>query len=200
LSLVGAGGRGVFGEKTTDESTVRSNSGSGGDHDEVSLGVFFGHEHDLSGWSGHGNSVTGGGVAKEVGADSLLGWVIGLQFRVPVGCATDAKGSGLSGQIISVTRGGDGVKTNGVVLFGSRSLSWGDDTPGLSLPVRHVTFMVDDDVASLSGSLGSNNTLGGDNLSGERGLNLECVHGNILLVVVRLGLEEILGGDLRAKE
>jgi len=60
--------------------------------------------------------------------------------------------------------------------------------------------MVDDDVASLSGSLGSNNTLGGDNLSGERGLNLECVHGNILLVVVRLGLEEILGGDLRAKE
>jgi hypothetical protein len=200
FSLVCAGGRGVFGEKTTDESTVRGNSGSGGNHDEIGLRVFFRHEHNLSRRSSHGDLGTRGGVAKEVGADSLLDWVISLQFRAPVGGTTDTKGSGLSGHVISVTRGGDGVKTDRVVLFGTCFLSRGDDTPRLSLPVRHITFMVDDDVASLSGSLRSNNTLGRDNLSGERGLDLEGVHRNILLVIVRLGLEEILGGDLGAKE
>jgi hypothetical protein len=60
--------------------------------------------------------------------------------------------------------------------------------------------VVDDDVASLSSSLGSDNALGGDNLSGERGLDLPDIHRNGGLVIVRLGLEEILGGDLGATE
>ena len=199
FSLVGGSGRGVFGEKTTDESTVRGNSGSGGNHDKVGLRVFFGHEHNLSGRSGHLDFVTRDGVAKEVGADSLLGWVIGLEFGAPVGSTTNTKGSGLSGHIISVTRGGDGIKTNGVGLS-VLLLSRGDDTPGLAFPVRHITIVIDDKMASLSGSLGSDNALGGDNLSGERSLRLEGVHRDDGLVIVRLALKEILGGDLGAKE
>ena len=78
--------------------------------------------------------------------------------------------------------------------------TWGDNTPGLSLDVGEVTIVVDDDVASLSGSLRSNNALGGDNLSGERRLVLVGVHRDGGLVIVRLGLEEILSGDLGAAQ
>mmetsp|Transcript_8162 Transcript_8162/g.18080 ORF Transcript_8162/g.18080 Transcript_8162/m.18080 type:complete len:391 (-) Transcript_8162:65-1237(-) len=199
LSLVGTGGGGVLRKQTADESTVRGNSSSGGNHDEVGLGVLLGHEHDLSGGSGHGEFVTGGGVAQEVGADSLLGWVVGLEFWAPVGGTTNAKGSGLSGHVVSVTGGGDGVKTNRVGLSVLFSGTRGDDTPRLSLPVREVTFMIDDDVASFSGGGRSNNALGGDNLSGVRGLVLVDVHGDGGLVIVWLGLEEILSGNLGAE-
>jgi hypothetical protein len=66
------------------------------------------------------------------------------------------------------------------------------DTPGLSLPVREVSIVVNDDVISLTGSLGSNNFLRGDNLSSERSLVLVHVHGNSGLIKVRLGLKEVL--------
>ena len=192
FSLVGIGGRGVLSEKTADESTVRGNSGSGGNHDVVSVGVFFGHKHNLSRGSSHLDFVTRLGVAQKVGADSLLGGVLGLEVGAPVGGTTDAKGSSLSGHIISISGRGDGVKTNRVGLSILLTVAWGDYSPGLSLPVREVTIMVDDNVASLTSGLGSDNSLSGDNLSGERSLVLVSVDRNSGLVIVRLGFKEVL--------
>ena len=67
-----------------------------------------------------------------------------------------------------------------------------NDTPGLSLPVREVSLVVDDDVASLTSCLRSDNTLGRDNLPSEGGLVLVGVDRDRGLVPVRLGLQEIL--------
>ena len=72
------------------------------------------------------------------------------------------------------------------------ALARGDDSPGLSLPVGHVTIVVHDDVASLSGSLGADDTLGRDNLGGEGSLVLEDVDGDCRLIIVRFSLEEVL--------
>ena len=198
FTLVGGGGGCVFGEQTTDESTVRGDTGSGGNHDKVGIGVFFGDEHNLSGRSGHHDFVTGVGVAKEVGADTGLGWIVGLEFWAPVVGTTDAQGSGLSGLVVTVTTGGDGVKTDRVGLSVLFSVARGHDTPGLSFPVRKVSIVIDDDVASLAGGLGSDNALGGDNLSGERGLVLPDVHGNSRLIIVWFGLKEVFSSNLGA--
>ena len=54
--------------------------------------------------------------------------------------------------------------------------------------------MVDNDVASLTSRLGSDNALSGNNLSGERRLVLVNVDRNSRLIVVRIGLKEILLG------
>ena len=192
LALVHFSGGGVLEEETTDESTEGGNTGSGGNHDVVSGRVLLGHEHNLTGGSGHSNLGTGGGVAQEVGADSLLGWVVSLELGVPVGGTTDTEGSSLSGHVITVTGGGDGVKTDGVGLSILLTVAWGDDTPGLSLDVGEVSFVVDDDVASLTGGLWSDNALGGDDLSGEGGLVLEGVDLDLGVVVVRSVLKEVL--------
>ena len=72
------------------------------------------------------------------------------------------------------------------------SITWGDNTPGLSLDVGEVTIVVDDDVACLSGGLGSNNTLGGDDLSGEGGLVLVGVDLDLGVVVVGGVFKEVL--------
>ena len=55
--------------------------------------------------------------------------------------------------------------------------------------------MIDDDVASLTGGLRSNDALGGDNLSCERSLVLPNIDRDSALVVVWLSLKEILGTD-----
>jgi hypothetical protein len=68
----------------------------------------------------------------------------------------------------------------------------------LSLPVREVTFVVNDDMASLTSGLGSDNTLAGDDLSGERSLVLVLVDRNSRLVEVWLGLKEVLSSNLGA--
>ena len=200
LSLVGFGSGGIFDEKTTDESTVGGDSSTSGNHDVVSVGVFFGHKHDLTGGSSHLDFVTRRGVAQEVGADTLLGGVFGLEFRAPVGSTTNTEGSSLSGHVITVTRRGDGVKTDRVgfsVLFtGTRR----DYTPGLSFPVREVTVVVNDDVASFTSGLRSDNTLGRDNLSSEGSLVLVNIDRNSGLVPVRGGLKEILLGFERSAE
>ena len=192
FSLVDIGGGGVLEEETTDESTEGGDTGSGGNHDVVGGGVLLGHEHDLSGGAGHLDLITGLGVTQEVGADSLLGGVLGLKLGTPVGGTTDAEGSSASGHIITVTGGGDGVKTDGVglsiLLTGTR---W-DDTPGLSLNVGEVTLVVDDDVAGFSGGLGSYDALGGDDLSGEGGLVLVGVYLDLGVVVVGGVFEEVL--------
>ena len=52
--------------------------------------------------------------------------------------------------------------------------------------------MIDDDVACLSGGLGSNNTLGGDDLSSEGGLVLVGVDLDLGVVVVGGVFKEVL--------
>ena len=136
--------------------------------------------------------VTRLGVAKEVGADALLGRVVRLELGAPVGGTANAEGSGLAGHVVSVTGGRDGIQTNGVGLAVLLALARGDDSPGLSLPVGHVTIMVHNDVASLSGSLGADDALGRDNLGGEGSLVLEDVDGDGRLIIVRFSLEEVL--------
>ena len=76
--------------------------------------------------------------------------------------------------------------------------AWRDDTPRLSFPVWEITVVVDDNVASFSGGLGSNNALGRDNLSSERCLVLVNVDRNSRLIVVWLGLKKVFSGNLRA--
>jgi len=199
LSLVGSSSWGLLVKEATDESTVRGNSGSGGNHDVIGFRILLGQKHNLSGGSGHLHLISGGSITQEVGADSLLGGIVSLELWAPVIGTTDAKRSGLSSHIISVTRRSDGVKTDIVGLSVLLTVTRGHYSPGLSLPVREVTVVIDDDVASLSGGLGSNNTLGGNNLSGERGLVLVNIYRNRGLIKERLCLEEILGGDLGAE-
>jgi hypothetical protein len=198
FSLVGLGGRGVFDEKTTDETTVWGNTGTGGNHDVVSVWVLFRHKHDLSGWASHHNFGTSFSVAKEVRADTLLGWVIGLELWVPVGGTTDTERSSLSGHVISVTGRSDGVKTDRMWLAVLLAGTWGNDTPRLALPVWEVTLVIDDNVVGLTSSLRSDNLLRRDNLSGERGLILPDIDRNGGLVPVWLSLEEVLGVDSSA--
>jgi hypothetical protein len=83
-----------------------SDTGSGGNHNVIRVGVFFGHEHDLSGGAGHVNFGPGL-VSQKVGADALLGGSSAFVSIVPVGGTTDAKTSSLSGHIVSVTGRGD---------------------------------------------------------------------------------------------
>ncbi len=116
LSLVGVGGGRVLEEETAHEAAEGGDSRSGGHHDVVGVGVLLGHEHDLSGRAGHGDLVSRLGVAEEVGADSLLGGVLGLELGAPVGGAADAEGAGLAGHVVAVAGAGDGVEADGVGL------------------------------------------------------------------------------------
>ena len=70
--------------------------------------------------------------------------------------------------------------------------TWGDNTPGLSLDVGEVTIVVDDDVACFSGSLGSDDTLGRNDLSGEGGLVFVGVDLDLGVVVVGGVFKEVL--------
>mmetsp|Transcript_774 Transcript_774/g.1825 ORF Transcript_774/g.1825 Transcript_774/m.1825 type:complete len:343 (-) Transcript_774:65-1093(-) len=206
LTLVDISGGGVLEEQTADESTVGGDTGTGGNHDVVGVGVLLGHEHDLTGRAGHLQLISRRGVTEEVRADSLLGGVIGLELGAPVGGTADAERSSLAGHVISVPRGGDRVESDGVGLSVLLAGARGDDTPRLSLDVGEVTLVVDDDVASLTGGLGADDALGRDNLSGERRLVLVGVDLNSRVVIVRGVLKEILlqvqrgselGGGLR---
>jgi hypothetical protein len=189
LALVDTGGGSVLEEETTDESTEGGDSGTGGHHDVVGGGILLGHEHNLTGRSGHGNFGTGGGVAKEVGANTLLSRILSLEFGAPVGGTTNAKTASLSGHIITITGGGDGVKTDGMGLAILLTNTGWDNTPGLSLNVGKISIVIDDDVASLTGGLGSNDALGGDDLSGE---------GCLVFVGVDLEVGDIVvGGELK---
>mmetsp|Transcript_15434 Transcript_15434/g.33427 ORF Transcript_15434/g.33427 Transcript_15434/m.33427 type:complete len:349 (-) Transcript_15434:60-1106(-) len=192
LTLVNIGGRGVLEEKTTYESTEGSNTSSGGNHDVIRVGILLGHEHDLTGGSGHHDLGSGSGIAKEVGADSLLGGIVRLELGAPVVGATDAEGSGLAGQVVTVTGGGDGVKTDGVGLSVLLAVAGGHDAPGLSLDVGEVAVVVDDDVAGFAGGLWADDALLGDDLSGEGGLVFVGVDLDARVVVVGGILEEVL--------
>ena len=192
LALVDTGGRGVLEEETTDESTEGSNSGTGGNHDVIGVGILLGHKHDLAGGSGHGNFGARGGIAKEVGANAFLGWVVSLEFGAPVGGTTDAETAGLSGHVITITGGGDRVKTDGMGLSILLTNTRWDNTPGLSLHVGEISIVIDDDVASLTSGLRSDDALGGDDLSGEGGLVFVGVYLEVGDIVVGGELKEIL--------
>ncbi len=58
--------------------------------------------------------------------------------------------------------------------------------------------MVDDDVTSLTSGLGSDDTLGGDNLSSERCLVLVHINRNRRLIPIRLGFKKILLSSQRS--
>jgi len=47
------------------------------------------------------------GVTEEVGADALLGRVLGLELGAPVRGPTDTKGGGLALHVVAVAGGGD---------------------------------------------------------------------------------------------
>jgi hypothetical protein len=76
----------------------------------------------------------------------------------------------------------------------------GDHTPGLTLPVREVTIVVNDDVACLSSGLRSHNALCGHYFSSEGGFVLVHIHRNSGLVIVRRGLKEVLFGTQASAE
>mmetsp|Transcript_65147 Transcript_65147/g.174687 ORF Transcript_65147/g.174687 Transcript_65147/m.174687 type:complete len:250 (-) Transcript_65147:409-1158(-) len=107
LALVSFSCWSFFRKKTTDEATVGGNTSTGGYHDVVRVRFFFGQKHDFPGGSGHVDFVTGFGVAQKVGADSLLGRIVGLEVGAPVGRPTHAKGTRLAGHVVSVAGGGD---------------------------------------------------------------------------------------------
>lgn len=70
--------------------------------------------------------------------------------------------------------------------------TWRDNTPGLSLDVGEISIMIDDDVASLTGGLRSDDALSGDDLSGEGSLVFVGVDLEVGNVVVWSELKEIL--------
>ena len=114
------------------------------------------------------------------------------------------KTSGLSSHVVTVTRRSNGVKTDGVGLSVLLAVTRGDNTPGLSFPVRKVTIVVNDDVACLSSCLGSDDALSGDDLSSERSLVLVHIDRDSRLIIVRLGLQKVLlssqsGTDLQGQ-
>ena len=104
----------VFGlRRRYNELPVRGDSGSGGNHDKVCGGVLLWHEHDLSGGAGQHDLISGFGVAKKVGADTFLGWVISFHLIIPVSGATDAKGCGLALIVVNFILG----KEAGAIWF-----------------------------------------------------------------------------------
>jgi hypothetical protein len=200
LTLVGSGSWGVLRKETADETTEWCNTSTSGNHDVVRGWVLLRHEHNLSGRASHDNLSSWRAVAQEVGADTLLGWIICFELGAPVGGTTDTEGSSLSGHVITVTGRGDGVKSDRVWLAILLADAWWDDTPRLSLPVWKVPIVIDDDVASLTGGLRSNDALGGDNLSCERSLVLPHIDRDSALVIVWLSFKEILGTDGSAEQ
>ena len=80
------------------------------------------------------------------------------------------------------------IKSYSLLLTNTR----GHNTPRLSLNIRKVTIVINNDVASLSSSLGSNNTLGRNDLSSEGGLVLVGVDLDGGVVMVGGVFEEVL--------
>lgn len=198
-ALVSLGGRGVLHEESSQERSVRSNTSSGGDHDKVGLRVLLRHKHDLARRTSDHDLVTRLGVAEVVGADTLLGRVLSLELRAPVDSAANTEGSSGALHVITVTGGGDRVETVSVWLSVLRVDARRDDAVALAFPVWHLALVIDHDVASLTGSLGSDDSLHRHNLADVGLLGLEELERNVGLVPVRLGLQEVLSlaGGLR---
>ena len=83
------------------------------------------------------------------------------------------------------------------ILF---TITWGRDTPRLTLPVGEVTFVIDNNMTSFTGGFWADDTLGRDNLSAEGSLVLKLIRWNSRLVIVWFSFKEVFGGNLRAVE
>lgn len=62
----------------------------------------------------------------------------------------------------------------------------------VGLPVRHLSKMINDNVASFSDRLCSDNSLDAYNFSDMGLFCLECLKGNVAVVPVRISLKEVL--------
>ena len=155
------------------------------------LGSSWG-EYDLPGGSRHDHVGDGLRVAEEVGADALLGLVVGLEVGVPVGGAPHEQAARGARLVVPVPGGGDGVQAHGVGLTVLLARARGDDTPALALDVGEVPVVVDDDVAGLARGLGAHDALLGNDLAGEGGLALKAVHLHVGVVVVGGVLQKVL--------
>eukprot|EP00964_Phaeocystis_antarctica_P033215 scaffold18857_cov46-Phaeocystis_antarctica.AAC.1 len=172
-------------------------------HDQVGVRGLLGDEHDLAGGAGQLDLVAGLAVAQEVGADALLGGVVGLELRAPVGGAADAERGGGAGHVVTVPRGGDRVQAHRVGLAVLRVGARRDDAGRLALPVRHHREGIDNNVARLARRLRADDALRRDDLTGVGRLVLVGVDRHARLVGVRRGLQEVLkaaGGRSRRRE
>mmetsp|Transcript_13722 Transcript_13722/g.41783 ORF Transcript_13722/g.41783 Transcript_13722/m.41783 type:complete len:206 (-) Transcript_13722:208-825(-) len=159
--------RRLLDEEAANEGAVGCDARAGGDHDEVDVRVLLRDEHNLARWAGQLHLVTRLRVAEVVGADALLGRVLGLELRAPVGGATHAEGGGGAGHVVTVARRRDRVEADGVGLAVLRVDARGNNTVGLALPVGHLALMRDHDVARLTSGLRADDTLHRDDLAGE---------------------------------
>lgn len=78
-----------------------------------------------------------------------------------------------------------------MLIISSLLLTWRDDAVALALPVGHLAEVVDHDVAGLARCLGTDNSLHGNDLADKGLLGLECLQGDVALVPVRVGFEEV---------
>ena len=67
-----------------------------------------------------------------------------------------------------------------------------DNSVGLALPVRHFTEVIDDDVASFTDGIGTDDSLDGNHFANVRSGRFESLKRDVGLVKVRVGLQEIL--------
>merc|ERR1719316_2365701 len=177
-------------EQTLEEGAVRRDARAGGDHDQVDRRVLLRDEHHLARRAGERQLIARAGVAQEVGADALLGGVVRLELRAPVGGAAHAERRGGAGHVVTVARRRDRVQADRVRLAVLRVKARRDDAVRLALPVGHLALVVHDDVARLARGIRADDALDADDLGGEGRLVLVRVDRDGRLVPVRVGLEE----------
>jgi len=192
--------RGVLGEQAAKERTVRGDTGTGGNHNDGGLRVGLRQKHDLAGRTSHLHLIPRLSIAQVVGAHTLLGGVLRFQLRAPVGGTANAEGHGVAGHVISISGRSDGVKSNRVGLAILGVQAGRQNTVRLALPIRHLAEVIDDDVASLTRGVLTNNSLAGDDLANMRLLVLVGVEGDARHVKVGVSLKEVLGlSDCRSE-
>ena len=99
LEVLASGGG--LAEEAAEEGAEGGDTGASGNHDVGHVGVILGHEHNLARRASQLDLVTGLGIAQVVGADTLLGGVVGLELGAPVSGAAHAQSGGLA--ILEVT-------------------------------------------------------------------------------------------------
>mmetsp|Transcript_45079 Transcript_45079/g.134563 ORF Transcript_45079/g.134563 Transcript_45079/m.134563 type:complete len:343 (-) Transcript_45079:34-1062(-) len=174
----------IFKEQAAPERAERRNASAGGSHDNGGVGVLRQQQH-LAGGAGHHDLRARGSVAQEVGADTLLGWVIGLHLRVPVGGTAHAQRRGVAVERVTVAGRRDGVQAHAMGhLLATRVhlRTRGDDAVGLALPEGDLAVGLDDNVAGLACGLGAHNALDRLNAGLERSLVVVRVERHLALL------------------
>lgn len=174
----------VLEEHAAPESAERRNASTSGNHDDHSVGV-LGEEENLAGGSSHGDLLSWLSIAQKVGADALLGRVLGIELRAPVSSPANAERCCVSIEVVTVASRGDGIKASAVgnlLTLGVDLGARGDDTIRLALNKGDLLVSLNDNVAGLAGGLGANDALHGHNLSGKGVLGAKCIHGQANLL------------------